>query len=604
MSEHAHRSLALAALFVFASGSICSSDTEAGDPSDTPLAHGNAVVTTGSCPADNKAMQATQLLLSALGGSLDVTPSCGDYKREIATGVTLDQPTGNPATWNKLGGRGERLAEAGLCLLRDLANDPDGRIENFAGTPTPFGDVSIRQRVGYIDFDPVAKRFDGWQDVSICAPVMGCTVAQRQQFSATLRRSSPALPSGLAAGDYPIADAFSLEVDAQESGFELHAELPAITVVTPYGPVSATPELDYGSKLDVIDTPFDGKPEAERLFGSSYWIPLEDTYGRWGTPFHTSITLYPGSGWSSQLGLGARVGTPDGPLWNPDPSDPHLNEFDMSIARSTVERSPTVYFSAGAEITYAPFDILPAALRSFPFSTTFSITVKPSISSYYAAQLLLLAREAQGPPGDVGSSGISQSEFHVATGARAEARLIITVSLKLKITVDLGIYTEDVVDLTPTFDIPVASGSALADPAPHAFAVARLGALDPNIGELHTFSGQGSTNPDGFVQACLTKPSQQGTIPEPVYTPGDPQDLATDEFPCNICIYVPPISALDMGFQVYTLSPYGSPGWRCRQAANGCMDLCSLDPATQQFTGIKKSAPEFVGPRCLYDPPA
>lgn len=50
------------------------------------------------------------------------------------------------------------MADAMLCLLKDIVDRPGGRIENFAPVPVGIGKVELRQIVGLSKFDPAAKR--------------------------------------------------------------------------------------------------------------------------------------------------------------------------------------------------------------------------------------------------------------------------------------------------------------------------------------------------------------------------------------------------------------------------------------------------------------
>src|SRR5437867_393050 len=107
---------------------------------------------------------------------------CQNESPEPFAGVTFGPPTGSPASWPGLGGRGRLAGESELCLLRDLGKIPGGGILNAPNSISlgPLGEVKVKQRVGFVGFDPVGKTMQGFHSVSICVPPFGCVDDQVQ----------------------------------------------------------------------------------------------------------------------------------------------------------------------------------------------------------------------------------------------------------------------------------------------------------------------------------------------------------------------------------------------------------------------------------------
>ena len=610
---------------LLASGCQTSSDPAA----NTPLARGDPVITPQDCDSFSL-VDVIDLLVSVLGGSVEQTgPSCQTYTREISAGVTLDDANMPDAEWNELGGPGEIMADTAVCLLKELHKAP---VISTASASTPVGNVSIKQQIGYLDFDPVAKKFEGYQTIYICAPMIGCVDADRQIFTARVKTTSPANPSGMKAGDYPIAEAYALEVSAEESSMFFKATFPPIVVLTPYGTIEVSPKVNFSNGMHVIATPFDGKPEVySKVFGNGR-LRLDDVYGRNAPVLVTSLNTQPG-GWVSQLGLGARDGTPDGMIWAPDLSAtfPERYDLDLMQARSALERTPNVSFGGGAKVTYSPTDILPNYIRELPFDIDFSLSVEPRFDAQYAAQLHMLMRDAWQRAGDVGAGGPpTETQLYVGHGVQATGDFHVVVTFKLIITAQLSFFTKKIVDINETEDIPLGKSSAFA-PQDEGLRYAQAAAggappTPPSLDRLKPFDGTFVSSPlvaDYFSDCFKTTPPKQ-TIPPPAKQDGDPADLTPDMFPCNICIchdgvLQDDLSSSDYGNGWDTLDPgcallervdQGSVPddlrWTCGdvpKADNGCFDLCTWSP-TDGFTAVAKSAVETVGFACRFVPPA
>jgi hypothetical protein len=146
----------------------------------------------GAGEAISKVLDLLKQIFGAFGGTFDMDAWCGRYKREISTGVTLappQVPPGIPAKWGLLGGRGKLMAEATMCLLKDIGEKPDGRLLNRASSTVAGRKVEIEQTIGLIHFYPAARTAKLYQNVRIRAPLIGWLDAQRQTFDVTVREN-------------------------------------------------------------------------------------------------------------------------------------------------------------------------------------------------------------------------------------------------------------------------------------------------------------------------------------------------------------------------------------------------------------------------------
>ena len=599
---------------------------------------------TGNIPS---AVQAgLQLLGSVLAGIGASAPTfdrrCGTYKREIASGVTLGAPYGSttqPPTWSFLGGRGDLMSDSMLCLLKDIGDRPGGRIENHAAVPVGIGKVELRQIVGLSKFDPSAKRAELFQVTKICAPLLGCLDAGRQNIVATVRASTPAWPSGMKAGDYGIANSYSVEIATDWSATKVGATLPPITIITPYGQVTAKPQFDYGTNLLPVDAPFAYMKASKVQFHYPEALSVadgivQDTYGRSGVPFvlHTESHLPPlpdpaadvrPSSWSSQLGLGGRDGGASAQIWNPSSAGvPFRPDFDFGKARNQLERLPAASFVAKAPVRFEPPNpksLLPGPVQSILSGIELWVEVTPSFIADYAAQFGLMSREARLAYGCLPHQGefgrtCGVAESTIALQATADAKIQITGTVHIKLSfIDLGLFTPPDVSVTKSFNIPLPSPDRSWDPA-HMKDVndvhqsSRVGwamhATDKVGGTLWQgvkgLSGANSGDIAQWTSACLaTPPKNPAPIPPPTHEPGAPDDLVPDLLPCNLCVadlrqtqYQP-----FQLFEVKNRKP-GIPSSRCEWQENaGCYDLCSWNGSS--WVRVEQAAAEILGPQCV-----
>lgn len=590
-------------------------------------------------PAVQSGLALLGKVLSGLGATAPTLDSrCGNYTREIASGVTLGAPFGGsqPPAWGFLGGRGELMADSLLCLLKDIGDRPGGRIENRAAVPVGIGKVELRQIVGLSKFDPVAKRAELFQVTKICAPLLGCLDAGRQNIVATVRASKPAWPAGMKAGDYGIANSYSLEVVTDWSATKVGASLPPITIITPYGQVSAKPVFTYATSLLPIDTPFTFKkgssvefdfPQAHQLS-----TPLvQDTYGRSGVPFIVNVSSHlpspppggtpPPSGWSSQLGLGGRDGAFNAQIWSPPAASlaPLRPDFDFGRARSSLERLPAAAFTAKAPVRFEPPNaksLLPGPVQSIVSSIDLWVEVTPSFLSDYAAQFALMSREGRLQNGcratEFGRTcGLAESA--VGLQATANAQIQITGTVHIGIHFISAPFMPDDINVEKKFTVPLPSPGREWDPshignvkqahqssdvgwAMHA--TERVGGA-PLWQGVKTLSGSTFGDVAQFTNACLASPPKNpAQIPEPSHEPDDGKGLVPELLPCNVCVadlrqsqYQPFLI-----FEVKNRKP-GLPASVCEWQENaGCYDLCSWNGSS--WNRVEVPASQILGPKC------
>jgi hypothetical protein len=107
-----------------------------------------------------------------------------------------------------------------------------------------------------------------------------------------------------------------------------------------------------------------------------------------------------------------------------------------------------------------------------------------------------------------------------------------------------------------------------------------------------------------FLEDCFARKPPTTSMAPPRYEPGDPSRLAPDRWPCNIGVRQQgpgkdgkPLF-VDQFWEVGN-DPLGKRAqWRCHAGTRGCYDLCTLSPATGQFSQVVSSAVEVVGKRC------
>lgn len=583
----------------------------------------------GAGEAVSKVLTLLKQIFGAFGGTFDMNAWCGRFKREIATGVTLappQVPPGVPAKWGLLGGRGKLMAEATMCLLKDIGEKPDGPLVNRASSTVAGRDVEIEQTVGLIHFYPAARTAKLYQNVRIHAPLIGWLDAQRQTFDVTVRESLPAWPSGYKLHDYPIAGSYAVELDAEWSQTKLGVTLPPLPIVTPYGTVTAEPYLDYAARLLPVDTPFAYKGSAKHEFrypqrAEKPMVLLQDHYGRSGVPFTLNAianlpsNLSPG-GWASQVGLGARDGGLNAKPWSPKQKPPVREDLNATSARSTLEVTPTVSFDAGVPIKYTPPN--PTAL--FPAlagvaDLEVEVVVNPSFKANFASQFGVLVREGM-LTSACGSAEVAShcgfTEAALVSEVNSQGRIGIDGYVRVKVDLFVNPPFVDDFEVKRSFAAitldedrdwnPMQVGATDVAAAHSKFAWAghaAVGAPDKPIWQgARGYSGMSVGDLSSWTQACFKTKKELPPPPEPTHDPGDAGDLTPDWLPCNLCVATDKPFALGKAYVVQKYKPGLKPSACKSQMNTGCYDLCSWNKKTGAWIQVEKTGAELFGQKC------
>lgn len=623
-----------------------------------------------SLPACNKGGAANAIfdvldkVAEWFGGDVNMSAHCGNYEREVAAGVTLGAPSVAKPAWTYMGGAGDLMADAMLCLAKDIGEAPGGKITRKSSADIGGVGAAIEQTIGLADFNAAEKRAELWQQVRVCAPIIGCFDTERQHITAQVRQSLPAWPGGMVSGDYPVGNAYSINVAADWADMGFNAKTPPITVTTPYGSGSVQPEFQFSSSLYPVDTPFDYKQGVKLYLNhpqarAADSVLAQDTYGRSGVPFILNVTTKhkgptpdcsgmpadyicvapPGSdpapapfAWSSQLQFGARNGVDKSP-WSPGANAkwPERPDLDRDVARSFLDRGPSARFKASAPVTFTPPGqeflamLGPAKSLINAGNSGLWITVTPVFSADYAAALGMMERD--GRLSDCYLSGefgqpcnLSEALLYQQTRAEARIELKASVRLKLDFTFEPPFYDPDI-DITVPVTVPVAGPSTNWDPGkPGAGGdpygnMARASLLAKTPGApfaqmVKGLSGKTAGNIGQWTEQCLkTPPKEMASLPEPTHEPGSPDDLTPDLLPCNICVadskqtqYKPFL----VPYPGVTAKSY-SKKWSCEWQENlGCYDMCTFhvgENGKAVFDVAVKSAVDVVGERCAKPAP-
>ncbi|MBI5197343.1 MAG: hypothetical protein HZA19_01920 [Nitrospirae bacterium] len=389
------------------------------DPVETSLRKGDPVKGPVKNDCDNSfVLEAVNTLcdLFGAGSCANQTSTCNSYARQIYTGSTL---AADGTTWNGRGGSGPLMADAALCTLRELSPKVPGGGPVRSGTSLNIGigDVTVKQEVGYLDFDRVNARFTGYRKLSFDLPVLGKFDAITQNID--LRRTQYGGHSFNPypfAGNHQILFGYGLNLFTEEKDKSLEIKPPAFEVVTPIGVFSAQPVFNYDSSTGVADTPF--------VTDRTYWLLPPDNDGDVAIRLSDLYGIIPGvdnndapmpslgnykderSGWVSQIGLGNRgTGTDDSKVWSPPKSGPFSRpdydpggslDFTSYSSRSDEENEPSVHVKASAKLKYPedPYELVPGWVKKLSVTDVQAyIQVTPTIEAGASGQFGLVLSE-------------------------------------------------------------------------------------------------------------------------------------------------------------------------------------------------------------------
>ncbi|HSP97244.1 MAG TPA: hypothetical protein VL049_08375, partial [Candidatus Dormibacteraeota bacterium] len=319
-------------------------------------------------------------------------------------------PVGPGTQFCQIGGRGQPMGEAALCLLRDLANPALGSagpgIQLERSASLAIGNLTVRQHVGFVDFDVPGRRMRGYHSATFCAPVLGCISNQTQPFTATLQHVDLA-PE--ACRDYAYQNPWMLHVESEQLEHDVHIGIGPLTVYTPAGPINVEPSLDYEMNLEAVTDPWACCPGKRQPIACTF----SDEYDVTSPSFGLGATLLAGGqvnlgrGWNAALGLGGRDPDPADPIWMPGPMEspifPERPDFDFSIARSLAEKRPTGRFRTAVDVCYGVGDscsnLISDLLGSFnipPLSLeAFEVYVRSSLEAAFVSEFAIAFDEGK-----------------------------------------------------------------------------------------------------------------------------------------------------------------------------------------------------------------
>lgn len=447
---------------------------------------------------------------------------CRRPQVDLFAGTDVAFTGGNPANYCGVGGRGRAIGEAALCLLRDLAQPalgspgPGVRLQRTGSLV--IGNLEVRQRVGFVDFDPVLRRMRGYHAVTFCAPALGCLNDVVQPFTATLRQLSGGSGD---CGDYAFLDpSWVLRVDTEQIEQNVGIKVGPITVYTPVGPVSITPSFGYEVNLEAVTAPWASGIGRQGLAGCGVAVDERNVTDAAGGVLASVLAGPSQGGWNAALGLGGRDPDPAGMVWSGAGVFPPRPDLDFTTARRALEKRPTGRFVTAAKVSFGE-EYLPANLFGPPLSLeAFEIYVKSKLDAAFSSELALVLDEGNPlPVPDCDPQSFTRVQLQSALDARAEigvtAGVLIDVALELVFdTIHFRFNPEvDVVDFQPVDEdlqtSPLAEASIDYASPPLAG--------PPDYTLFASFSA-GPVNGRTFVDACLTQPPpppQQPPRPPP-----------------------------------------------------------------------------------------
>lgn len=590
--RHFHFGL-LVALFLSMFCAAFSGCDPSEEEAETPLEYGFETRTNFAC--EKAPILDALLQVCNAYASCTMNQSCANVTQELFAGTTLETVAVPKETyWNEFGGRGQLMAESSLCMLKELANG-DGVVNQADAKLFGAFPVSVKQKVGFLHFDPDARLMDGYQTVSICLPIAGCFDAKEASFRGELKQRSPAHPLDKSCGNFPVEDSWALRFTTEDLAQSLSVIIPDIDVNTPYGPIKVKPRFDYYSDLHMIQFPHPNDTYA-RLSTDHNEVHLHDVYGRIPgvnlsiAPLDTTPSGVPfDTGWMSQLAVGSRQTNPNAPLWTRDPDHPTRPDFDLSQARSELERKPVAGGKAEVEVSYSP--PLPSVLTDGdPIKTDLTVKVTPVVIANFASQFDVFFNELTNSLRDAGPT-LMVSATQMLARAEAYASFEVTAGLDIFMEFESSFGNITVIDEHPkTHLILTANGSADQKTVGTASSTydPRYNA-EPALNDYQDLSNGAQRNPTQFVKECVAKPVADQPKPVATMAPGNSDILEYTQFPCNICVGHEAIAkgndvAAAYSTIVYPSANGGPANWTCNEYHTGCFDMCDFDTATHQLT--------------------
>jgi hypothetical protein len=596
--------------------------------------------------------------LAVVPGSCGQCACCLQPYVDVFTGTRLSLVEPAPDQLCGFGGRGETMARAGLCLLRDLAlpaRAPSlggSGIRLRKGLSIGIGDLEISQRVGFLSFDPDLLEMEGFHAVSICVPGLGCIGDQTQQFHAQLDQDPLSAPCSAYAFTLPTV----LRVSSEATQYNLGLEVGPFNIPTPIGAtISVKPRFDYETNLLAVTSPWAANNDRRRRTLDCSKADQIDVLGTAaGLSASTQVGQKLHEGWNSILALGSRDPDPHSAIWTPGAAAfPARPDFDFGSARDQSEKRPTSRFHAGVALTFG-FDQLLSLIKIPPFSLDKADAfVTSDLNAVFASQFQMAFEEGAFVINNTDCSSLPPGTIlEMQSAVAAYGELLVKAGIDIRFVLRLPPFgtkrfgfSREVTVANPNTGPP--------DPSSGPLATARLrvdtapSALQP----FNAFTSLSGGDEDGraFLDRCFAEPPPAQSLPLPTFEPGDPLDLLDPvEFPCNLCLKLPDVvteaclprkSLVDAGTLAEDYDcgtglnelPCTDPNcesvvidppvelavppqvlfsasqsdlspdkrWLCDSYAKaGCYDLCTYDPRAAQPLEVVQSAVDTIGAWC------
>ncbi len=618
----------------------------------TGLAHadeaGKPVVTPVACNDAFSSVDALCKLFQQFGSAVGckvTANNCVKGTQELYLGAHLGG--GNASTmWNGLGGYAIPHTAANLCLLRDMKDAP---IVSKAVASTALGNVAMEQTVQFASFDPKTLSWSGYHRGRACVPAIGCLDVFTQKITARAVKSNA---PGAKAGAFEIVSVHGLDVSADGLSQGFAVEIPTLSVVTPYGVVSAKPGFGIaramgfslapyanGNYRSLVTGPW-GKAKVAEVYGRTPGLKvsqLNPTYLATGGSWIDNRTI----GFQSQVGFGSRDVNPKHAVWAPAAGDYPARPDEVSgPARSGAEKTPNASMGAEVNIKYSPVELLPEVIRDNPFvKINFSIFAKPLVQTGFSSQFNILNYEiAKGdklvaPAGPIDYRVTSMDQYKgikIAAASSSVARVALEagVDLDLRLVVPLPWPLDDIdvtlINVHPRTTLleSVVDGQGQGNRSASATSQASLAGHNMNgewFQSYQRLNGGAAASGRKQVEQCLASPAASAPAPAaPSYQPGKPEDLLKIvKYPCNICVGTEGFSYQDENnvthkiprflswlFQASQQNRPAGARWSCtRVSQSGCHDMCHYDTNTNKLT-VEQTAVEMIAAGTARNMPA
>lgn len=547
----------------------------------------------------------------------EVTDTCEGYQRQIFTGTTLIAPPLAHPQSNGKGGSGETVADAVICALKELSPTLGGPLTSEVSVDVGLGTIRASEEIGFLSWNADGANFNrgssfnGYRKLRLDLPLLGRIDAVTQDITIQ-KHGYGYFGNSPHAQDYVITDKWGLELTSQQRNQRMVLKPFGFDVATPVGPINVQPEFVYESRASVIQSPYDGNNVSDVpdfLGNPGQTVRYTNLYGvEAGIAASSkaySFDHFENVGWASTVALGNRDPSLAGKPWKAGTAPILRPDLDVTQARSTAEKNPSLLVSAAAQLKYpsSPSALLPDWVFDLPGleAPELYVTVTPKLRAAVSDQFNLAASEGAyfSTPGEFKIMPHRHSGAAMFGGVSLAAGFSIDTGFRLFIAFDPPIPFVDrikLVDLDLHFPVvfPELERTSLTRSM-----VASTTAAAPSdaLSSLQTFTANypDAASAQAYITQCYAPQNAVApqAPPAPNNTPGDPEQLFPEHlWPCNVCVFVPDLEDKNGNLyfeqQTSLLFPsYDGASFSCDHVLkNGCMDMCTWNPATNIFDRV------------------